>query len=254
MLVDQYEFSIDSDVTKIEFGKIASLFTIKNIKMFYLNKDPSRILTFNNNICLEGDNQFYQRVTHLCSIGAFSYSSSIGLGYGVKIGRYCSIAENVRVMGTEHFTDWISTSPHFYQEGYHDVNLEEVSHKQRGKRRVNIGNDVWIGRDVVLKANINIGDGAIIASNSVVTKDVPPYAIVGGIPAKIIKYRFSQDIVDKLKQLQWWRYHKDDLKGLMANQPYQFVSALEKKVELKIIEEYKPDVITKKEILEFSMK
>ena len=72
-----------------------------------------------------------------------------------------------------------------------------------------IGNDVWIGEDVKLKGGVTIGDGAIVAMGAVVTKDVPPYAIVGGVPAKIIRYRFSKEVIDELMRIRWWT--KDDM-------------------------------------------
>lgn len=74
-----------------------------------------------------------------------------------------------------------------------------------------IGNDVWIGNDVVLKGGIAIGDGAVIAANSVVTKDVPPYAIVAGVPAKIIRFRFDSNVIDELLRIKWWNYNYSDL-------------------------------------------
>lgn len=74
-----------------------------------------------------------------------------------------------------------------------------------------IGHDVWIGNDVVLKGGIIIGEGAIIAANSVVTKDVPPYSVVAGVPAKVIKYRFEQDVINELLKLKWWDYRYTDL-------------------------------------------
>ncbi|MDL4470788.1 CatB-related O-acetyltransferase [Citrobacter braakii] len=78
-------------------------------------------------------------------------------------------------------------------------------------KNTTIGNDVWIGNDVVLKGGISIGDGAVVAANSVVTKDVPPYAIVAGVPAKIIKYRFESDIIEQLLKIKWWNYNYTDL-------------------------------------------
>lgn len=81
-------------------------------------------------------------------------------------------------------------------------------------REVIIGNDVWIGAGVFIKGGIKIGDGAVIAAHAVVTKDVPPYAIVGGVPAKILKYRFTDDVIRKLLDLKWWDYDIAAIQGL----------------------------------------
>ncbi len=89
---------------------------------------------------LEGHNNFYNSVLSLCTIGAFSYSSS-NLNYGVSIGRYCSLASNIKIMGAHHFPEWISTSPHFYSEDYHDTDPALVTHNYRSRRNVTIGND-----------------------------------------------------------------------------------------------------------------
>lgn len=252
MLIDDDHYSLSTDVERVEFDKVADYLNTLNIRMLYLLNNRKSILTINKDIELECDNTFYMRVTNLCSMGAFSYSSSSGLGYGVKIGRYCSIAQNVKVMGAEHFTDWISTSPVFYGNGYHDAEQDHVSHVYRTRRNINIGNDVWIGNDVVLKSELNIGDGAIIASNSVVTKDVPDFAIVAGIPAKIIRYRFSEEVIKKTKDLEWWNFHKNDLKGMMANKPELFLSHLEEKIDKQEIQQFSPYKVTISDLIQSS--
>lgn len=76
---------------------------------------------------------------------------------------------------------------------------------------IHIGNDVWIGARSIIMDGVSIGDGAIVAAGSVVTKDVPPYAVVGGSPAKIIKYKFSQDIIDRLEEIQWWNLPDEEI-------------------------------------------
>lgn len=97
------------------------------------------------------------------------------------------------------------------------------------KPSVIIGNDVWIGQDVTILKGCHIGNGAVLASNSVITKDVPDYAIVGGIPAKIIKYRFSEEIIKKLLKLQWWDLSLD----LLENIPFDDIEEAIKILELK---------------------
>ena len=140
-------------------------------------------------------------------VGNIGYASYLGSNCHIaaNIGRYCSIASNVRTVGGDHPTDWISTSPVFYsttkQCGITYVREELYKEKTD---LVEIGNDVWIGEGSLIIGGIHIGDGAVVAAGAVVTKDVPPYAIVGGVPAKLIRYRFDDDTVKKLMKLKWW--------------------------------------------------
>lgn len=122
------------------------------------------------------------------------------------IGKYCSIARNVQVGIVPHPTNWLSTHPIQYKFFNRDKNCEwkyktYTYHKELACK---IGNDVWIGTNAVIMPGINIGDGAIIAAGAVVTKNIPPYAIVGGVPARIIKYRFDFTTIKELMELRWW--------------------------------------------------
>ncbi len=244
-------FTLSNETISVEFFKIEENLKKLNINMFFLKKNPNRLITLNNDLKLEGHNNFYNSVLSLCTIGAFSYSSS-NLGYGVSIGRYCSLASNIKIMGAHHFTDWVSTSPHFYTEDYHDTDPVLVTHNYRSRRNVTIGNDVWIGADVVLKNNIKIGDGAIIASNSVITKNVEPYTIVGGNPAKLIRKRFEDKIINELTNLKWWKFHKNDLKGLNFTDPSDFIKNLEKRIYIERLNEYHTRIFTKNDLLKAS--
>ncbi len=98
-----------------------------------------------------------------------------------------------------------------------------------------MGNDVWVGSHVLMKGGITIGDGAVIAAGAVVVRDVPPYAIVGGVPAKIIKYRFSQDIIEKLMELKWWSLTDDELKRniIFFQQPNISMNDIEQFINIK---------------------
>jgi acetyltransferase-like isoleucine patch superfamily enzyme len=128
----------------------------------------------------------------------------------VRIGKYCSIASNVFIFGGgEHNTELISTFPfkNFFQNFEIDPNVTT-------KGPVIIGNDVWIGTNAIILSGISIGDGAVIGAGSVVTKDVPPYTIVAGNPAKIIKYRFTDDQIKKLLKISWWNW---PLEKIIAN-------------------------------------
>lgn len=149
------------------------------------------------------------------------------------IGRFCSIAGNIAVGAHEHPVGGISPHPIFYGEygewahvhAFHENNSQQV-HQTRASfhenafqnfGRVQIGNDVWIGEGVFIRRGVTVGDGAFIASHAVVTKDVPPYAIVGGVPARVIRYRFEPDIISALLEIQWWRYGLSALEGADLN-------------------------------------
>lgn len=146
------------------------------------------------------------------SIDDYSYVGLFGFVNNTKIGKFCSISMNFKSGLGQHPTNRISTSPIFYSKKYalyesfasKDAHFEEYAD-------INIGHDVWIGADVMILDGVNIGNGAIIASKAVVTKDVPSYAIAAGIPAKVIKYRFSENVITKLNQIQWWDWSKDEL-------------------------------------------
>lgn len=130
--------------------------------------------------------------------------------YTVSIGAFCSIAGNCTIYtGGNHRTDWITTYPfgHIHRSIF--SNFDGKGHPS-SKGGVSIGNDVWIGDNVTIMSGVTIGDGAVLAANSHIVKNVEPYSIVGGNPAKLIKYRFSKDRIDHLLKLQWWNF--DDSK------------------------------------------
>ena len=121
------------------------------------------------------------------------------------IGKFCSIACGAKFLfnGANHTLKSLSTYPFpiFYEEWSHGI-WADKSWDNKGD--IKIGNDVWIGYDAIIMAGVTIGDGAIIATRAVVTKDVPPYTIVGGVPAKIIRKRFSDEVIEELLKQKWW--------------------------------------------------
>ena len=150
-----------------------------------------------------------------CNFGYGSYINKNSSLSFVKIGRYCSIADNVYVGIGNHPINHVSTHPAFYyntekQIGwtYHkgEPLFDEIYKYPDGENfyQVIIGNDVWIGSHALLMGGIRIGDGAVIAAGSVVTKDVEPYSIVGGVPAKVIKMRFTEEQRASLLRIKWW--------------------------------------------------
>jgi len=160
------------------------------------------------------------RFEYDCQIGAFSYGVS-GFCGACTIGRYVSIAEEVNIGRQDHPLSWMSTSPFQYltmplfQVG---TQFPEADKFQRylshfvgvkggtSAKYTVIGNDVWIGTGAMIRAGVTIGDGAIVAGGSVVVKDVPPYAVVGGNPAKVLRLRLPEKIVERFLAVRWWRF------------------------------------------------
>jgi len=148
-------------------------------------------------------------------IGDFTYGYPYVFSWDentiLKIGKYCSIANNVKIfLGGNHRIDWVTTYP-FMKFKNEWPAAKIISGHPSTKGDVIIGNDVWIGYGATILSGIKINNGAVIAAQSVVTKDVPAYACVGGNPAKILKRRFDKKMINKLLKLNWWDWEKNKI-------------------------------------------
>lgn len=169
----------------------------------------------------EGKNMLHKQVRiYDSTVGYGTYIGSYSHVIRTKIGRFCSIAENLRICAGEHPTSrFVTTHPAFYFDiasdigfsFHHDDALYNV-YKYADKNHdffVEIGNDVWIGGNVTILNGVKIGNGAIVAAGAVVVKDVEPYSIVGGVPARHIRYRFTERQIAFLQSFKWWNRDVD---------------------------------------------
>lgn len=216
--------------------RIAKLFiTIFNK---FKNLSKCRFDVFSNIVIkdckFEGKNAL--GVNNYLSNVIFGVGSFIGYGCELSntlIGKYTSIGNNLRVVSATHPTEKTSTFPAFYSDSFYlSYNKDKsfVEHLSTDKGYdCEIGNDVWIGDNVLIKGGVKIGNGSIIGMGSIVLKDVPPYSIVAGCPARIIRMRFSDDIILKLENLKWWNMTEDNIKKYAKyfNSPEELLGAVE---------------------------
>lgn len=147
------------------------------------------------------------------SIGRYSYIGNDTDVECADIGQFCSISDHCRIGMGGHTLNHLSTCPLFTQK----VNGCQVQWVEQDvcpaeANRALIGNDVCVGSHVLINGGVTVGNGAVIGAGAVVVKDVPPYAIVGGVPAKVIRYRFSPEIIQRLLELEWWNMDEKMLK------------------------------------------
>ena len=213
-----------------------------------------------NKMTIEAPARFQGGMIQCFHIGAFSYINDNPYVRAVKqFGRFCAVGPNLVVGMPEHSAQsltphimfpnydsaWANNFTDYANDNEEAINTIRLKQKEelKSKGMVTIGNDVWIGGNVTIMRGVTVGDGAIIAAGAVVVKDVPAYSIVGGVPAKIIKYRFSDDIIDKLLRLKWWEYGPDILKGCDVSDIEGTIEVLEKRVA-EGFPKYKPEIIT----------
>lgn len=187
---------------------------IKKILLYFLNTPDVR-----ENVKLSGLSRGLQNVTFegknavpdRCNFSGkihIGYATTLGynnlLGGNITIGKYCQLGVDVAIHATNHPIHHLTT--------YINSNLFDGELKQfKEENTITIGHDVWVGHNVIIVGNVTIGNGAILAAGSVVTKDVEPYAIVAGVPAKQLKKRFSDKVISEIEELQWWNLPEAEL-------------------------------------------
>lgn len=182
------------------FSKIQSFFRLYLFRRAWRRKNSHNTTIAANTFDLDA-----------VTVGKHSYGAIRVLNWGKKerlsIGNFCSIAQNVMfILNADHYTDRISTFPFQVKMQLNGGDLEGVS---RGD--ITVDDDVWIGYSATILSGVHIGQGAVIAAGAVVTRDVPPYAIVGGVPAKVLKYRFDPDMCSELLQVDYGALQTDDI-------------------------------------------
>lgn len=147
-----------------------------------------------------------------------------------KIGRFTAIGKNCEIGLGQHPTNHLSTNSIFYRKGQFNDSWAVYSYENTNKD-IAIGNDVWVGINTIIMDGVKINDGAIIAAGSVVSKDVPPYSIVGGVPAKIIKFRFEEKVINRLLEIKWWDRTDEEISS--------FINVFkEPNVSIEVLDEY----------------
>jgi len=165
---------------------------------------------------LEGYNYLFGRGRLAnSSLGLFTYVQYGANISNTNIGRFSSVGPNAIIAHGEHPTDYLSTHPLFFEVSY-IMDLPSLTDKPNfnSHKEVNIGSDVWIGANCYIKDGVTIGDGAIIGAGAIVTKDIPPYSIAVGMPARVIKKRFDEETIEKLIKLAWWNW---DISKIIEN-------------------------------------
>jgi chloramphenicol O-acetyltransferase type B len=165
-------------------------------------------------------------------IGRGSYGDlsvqAFGEGASLRVGAYCSVAAGVQVfLGGEHRTDWVTTYPF----NVIDRRFADITGHPRTRGDVVIGNDVWLGREAMIMSGVTIGDGAVVGARAVVARDVPPYGIVAGNPAKLIRTRFSETIVMRLLEIRWWEWPEDRVSRAIRDLQSDDIEAFIRKVD-----------------------
>ncbi|MGY3211648.1 CatB-related O-acetyltransferase [Mucilaginibacter sp. HD30] len=191
--------------------RLVKIFKLKTRTVSKQNESAQNDINLNNDIrstyvaqeALVGHHITVMNGSWICQNSSVDSYSYIGINTFIsktKIGRYTSIANNVNIGHGEHRLDLISTSSFITNMGYEELTQLDCC----------IEHDVWIGSGVTIRRGVTLGIGCVVGANAFVNRDVPPYAVVGGVPAKVLKYRFSEEKIKKILASQWWTYDKEE--------------------------------------------
>ena len=202
-----------------------------------INRSRRRAFRFKHGLTRYAENREKYHIGECSYIGDGTVISNPAQ---TQIGKFCSISHEVYIGPTSHALHHLTT--HSFIEREENSTIDNailvpkenlVKPEKALSAPVMIGNDVWIGLRAIIMPGVKIADGAVVAAGAVVTKDVPPYAVVGGVPAKIIKYRFSPEIIQELTALKWWDYPKEFIVTLPFADMEACITRLKKNIHLK---------------------
>lgn len=145
-------------------------------------------------------------------LGDYSYTGPFDMIFHCNIGKFVSISYGVTIGAPEHNYHLLTTHSFIYNKEYNLLDEDQLIRNDKFDKPLNIGNDVWIGCNSTILRGVTIGDGAVIGANSLVNKDVPPFAIVAGCPARIIKYRFDQETINRIIHMEWWNWPEEKIR------------------------------------------
>ncbi len=157
------------------------------------------------------------RYAYAIDVGSYSYGcfDSARFGAGMTVGRYCSFAHTCRRMNGNHGMSFLTLHPYVYNTKLGLVNKETIE-----RTHCKIEDDVWVGHNAIILPSVTyVGRGSVIAAGAVVSKNVPAYAVMAGVPARIIKMRFPDKVIDKIEASRWWEMEKEGLRQMLNNHP-----------------------------------